>query len=103
MPAETAPTRSRTPAMASAKRIAFVDAALVATAAIGITVANLSSAQTDAASGRALFEQACVACHGAAGQGDRAPALNTGRFVHGGEDADLARAIRSGVTGTQMP
>ena len=61
------------------------------------------AAQSDPAAGRALFEQACVACHGAAGQGDRAPALNTGRFVHGADDADLFRAIRSGIAGTQMP
>jgi len=56
-----------------------------------------------AAAGRAAYEQACVSCHGAAGQGDRGPALNTNRFVHGGEDGDLFHTIRSGVPGSQMP
>ena len=33
----------------------------------------------------------------------RAPSLATGTFVHGGEDAEIARTIRSGVPGSQMP
>ena len=57
-----------------------------------------------AAAGHALFSQSCVSCHGAAGEGggDRGPALNTGTFVHGSSDADLFRAIRSGIRGTAM-
>src|SRR4051794_27934802 len=39
--------------------------------------------------GRASYDRTCVSCHGPAGQGDRGPALNTGRFSHGSEDADL--------------
>src|SRR5262245_52070454 len=56
-----------------------------------------------AAAGRAAYDQACVACHGASGQGDRGPALNGNRFVHGSEDGDLFHAIKAGVPGTQMP
>src|SRR5687767_14345805 len=58
-----------------------------------------------AAGGQTLFAQLCQTCHGPAGQGggDRGPALNTGTFTHGSGDADLFRAIRSGVRGTQMP
>ncbi len=53
--------------------------------------------------GQTLYDQLCQACHGPAGQGgDRGPALNTGIFKHGNADADLFRAIRSGLPGTQM-
>src|SRR5262249_30108446 len=61
------------------------------------------SASAAAPAGQALFEQSCQSCHGPSGQGDRAPALNTGRFVRGDQDGDLSRAIRSGITGTPMP
>ncbi len=55
--------------------------------------------------GRQTFDATCVACHGPAGRGEpgRGPALNTGRFLHGGQDADLFRSIRGGVRGTAMP
>ncbi|MBI3400619.1 MAG: PQQ-dependent dehydrogenase, methanol/ethanol family [Acidobacteria bacterium] len=56
-----------------------------------------------AAAGRALYDQTCQSCHGPAGQGDRGPALNTNRFVHGSADAELFHAIRAGFAGTQMP
>jgi mono/diheme cytochrome c family protein len=54
--------------------------------------------------GQTLFTQLCQGCHGPAGQGggDRGPALTTGTFTHGSGDADLFRAIRSGMRGTQM-
>ena len=71
-------------------------------AAIGMSVP--SAQQPDAvAAGRVLYDQTCQSCHGPAGQGDRGPALNTSRFVHGSADADLFRAIRDGFSGTQMP
>ena len=82
--------------MISAGPIACVSLALAA-------VAAPFAMQSDAAAGRVRYDQACQPCHGAAGQGDRAPALDTGRFAHGAEDADLARAIRTGIPGTQMP
>ncbi|HWW82308.1 MAG TPA: PQQ-dependent dehydrogenase, methanol/ethanol family [Vicinamibacterales bacterium] len=53
--------------------------------------------------GQRLYAQTCQSCHGPSGQGDRGPALNTGRFTHGNQDSDLFRTIRSGVPGTQMP
>jgi putative heme-binding domain-containing protein len=55
------------------------------------------------AAGQRVFNQACQACHGPAGQGDRGPALNTPTFAHGSEDTDLFRTIRNGVPGTGMP
>jgi PQQ-dependent dehydrogenase (methanol/ethanol family) len=53
--------------------------------------------------GKRVYDQACVSCHGPAGQGDRGPALNRGTFVRGNEDGDLFRTIRAGVPGTEMP
>ena len=61
----------------------------------------LSAAQEpQAAAGAALFQRSCASCHNVEG---RAPSLSTGVFAHGGEDAQIAQTIRSGVPGTQMP
>ena len=89
--------------MTSAAVTTFVSRALACAAAVALVGAVAPAMQNDAEVGRALFEQSCASCHGPGGQGDRAPALNIGRFAHGGEDADLSRAIRSGIAGTQMP
>jgi PQQ-dependent dehydrogenase (methanol/ethanol family) len=64
----------------------------------------LAANATAVADGQTLFSQLCQTCHGpsAQGGGDRGPALNTGTFIHGNADADLFRAIRSGIRGTQM-
>jgi len=54
--------------------------------------------------GQRLFDGTCIVCHGAAGAGtERAPALDTGRFTHGGEDFEVFQTIQQGVPGTQMP
>src|SRR5262249_15419230 len=46
----------------------------------------------------------CIVCHGAGGAGtERAPALDSGRFTHGGEDFEIFQTIQKGVPGTQMP
>jgi putative heme-binding domain-containing protein len=68
------------------------------------SVNPLAGSQTAVAEGRVLFGQLCQSCHGPAGEGagDRGPALNSGTFTHGSADADLFRAIRSGIRGTQM-
>ncbi len=56
------------------------------------------------AQGRRVFDATCVACHGPGGAGtERAPALDTGRFIHGGEDFEVFQTIQKGVPGTQMP
>ena len=89
--------------MTSARPIAAVSAAIALAVALVAAAAAPRAQQSDSAAGRALFDEACVLCHGPGGQGDRAPALNTGRFTHGEQDSDLARVIRSGLAGTQMP
>jgi putative heme-binding domain-containing protein len=54
------------------------------------------------AEGQRLFGQTCASCHGPSGLGsDRGPALTT--LTRGNADADLFRAIRNGIAGTQMP
>jgi len=56
------------------------------------------------AAGKAVFESTCAACHGAGAAGsERAPALNTGTFRHGGSDQEIFQTIRSGLPGTLMP
>ena len=53
-----------------------------------------------AAAGAAVFQRSCASCHNVEG---RAPSLSTGVFTHGGDDAQIAQTIRTGVPGTQMP
>jgi alcohol dehydrogenase (cytochrome c) len=54
------------------------------------------------AGGRALFQQACQACHGDEARGDRAPAL-TGALRRGSSDGEIFVNIRTGIRGSQMP
>jgi PQQ-dependent dehydrogenase (methanol/ethanol family) len=55
------------------------------------------------AAGEALYNQACVACHGSGARGDRGPALASGRYTHGAADGEIFINIRAGLRGTQMP
>ena len=55
------------------------------------------------AAGRTLYSQACVACHGADGRGDRGPSLVSGTFSRGSADGEIFINIRSGIRGTAMP
>src|SRR5262245_52437908 len=83
---------------------------VVATTPVGRTAQQadtpsnpLAATPGAAAEGQRVYDRACQSCHGPAGLGDRGPALTTGAFVHGREDADLFHTIREGVAGTQMP
>ena len=50
-----------------------------------------------------LFDGFCADCHGGGGVGNnKGPALNTGTFKHGGDDAGLFRTIKNGIPGTEM-
>ena len=91
------------------RRLLLISATLALSAVVlsarqGVPGNNPLAGNTSAVSeGQTLYNQTCQTCHGPAGQGsDRGPALNTGTFKHGNADADLFRAIRSGVPGTQM-
>jgi PQQ-dependent dehydrogenase (methanol/ethanol family) len=88
---------------------------LLVAGAVGLGLASPFARQSDttrnplagradaAAAGRRLYDQTCQSCHGPAGQGERAPALDRGAFTRGNEDGDLFHTIRAGVPGTQMP
>ena len=53
--------------------------------------------------GLRLFNGFCADCHGGDGVGNnKGPALNTGTFKHGGDDAGLFRTIKNGIPGTEM-
>ena len=53
--------------------------------------------------GQRTFDGFCADCHGGGGVGNnKGPALNTGTFKHGGDDAGLFRTIKNGVPGTEM-
>src|SRR5712692_7221658 len=61
------------------------------------------AAESDVAAGKARFRIYCSECHGREGRGGRGPDLTSGRWTHGGSDADLAHTIAKGVPGTAMP
>ena len=52
------------------------------------------------AAGAERYARSCATCHGV---DNRAPSLATGVFARGGDDDQIARTIRAGVPGTQMP
>jgi PQQ-dependent dehydrogenase (methanol/ethanol family) len=60
---------------------------------------NAAAIQT----GGRLFDEFCADCHGSGAVGNnKGPALNTGTFKHGSDDAGLFRTIRDGVPRTEM-
>ena len=52
--------------------------------------------------GKAMFRGLCSGCHGGAGRGGKGPNLTDDRWLHGNTDADIARVIQKGVSGTTM-
>jgi cytochrome c oxidase cbb3-type subunit 3 len=54
--------------------------------------------------GASLFRGNCSPCHGLnARGGGRGPSLTSGRWTHGGTDAEIFHTISEGVPGTEMP
>src|SRR5262245_1495953 len=82
--------------------LAFATSVLVAQQA-NTTRNPLEASPAVIASGQTVFDQACQSCHAPGATGDRGPALNTGVFRRGSDDAQLFRTIREGLPGTQMP
>ena len=78
--------------------------AAVQPAGTPVALRNPFASNQDAVrAGGKMFSAICVECHGVNGEGDlRGPALNTGGFVHGSDDADVFHTIRAGVAGTEM-
>ena len=53
--------------------------------------------------GEKAFQSTCSFCHGTDGKGTgRGPNLTTGRWAHGGLDAELFQSIKKGIPGTPM-
>jgi PQQ-dependent dehydrogenase (methanol/ethanol family) len=105
------PGRPREVQLTARPNVVWFVAAMTVVAGLGLAdqqsdkVINPLSGNPAVEAGRRLFDQTCQSCHGPAGQGElgRGPALNTGSFAHGGEDADLFHTIRTGVPGSTMP
>ena len=53
--------------------------------------------------GEQIYQDQCVACHGAQGEGGSGPALNNRTVLKNTLDHVFFSVIRSGVPGTQMP
>ena len=53
--------------------------------------------------GRKVYNEQCVSCHGAQGEGGVGPALNDRAVLKNTLDAIFFSVIRSGVPGTEMP
>jgi PQQ-dependent dehydrogenase (methanol/ethanol family) len=78
---------------------AIVWAAQQSDAVVNPLAGNAAAIQ---AGGR-LFDGFCADCHGSGGAGTgKGPAVNTGTFKHGGDDAGVFRTIKNGVPGTEM-
>jgi mono/diheme cytochrome c family protein len=84
--------------------VGFSTACMIAQEHVATNATNpLAGSSVAVAAGQKLYGQACQACHGGEGRGDRGPALTASNFPHGSEDADLFRNIRTGIAGTGMP
>jgi len=55
-----------------------------------------------AAQGEAVYEEACLQCHGVAAKGGLGPALNAQQFLGAVDDRQMADLIATGVPGTLM-
>jgi len=101
--------------MASPPRVRHARAALLAVVSLGLAASALVGAQErpagnplagDAAAvrqGQNIYRGRCAVCHGIDAKGFRGSDLTTGDWVHGGSDEQIARTIKAGVPGTEMP
>lgn len=53
--------------------------------------------------GHALWGQNCASCHGANGEGEDAPALNSREFLQNVTDEQIHHLTAAGIPGTEMP
>jgi len=84
--------------------VGFSTACMLAQEHVATNATNpLAGSSVAVAAGQRLYGQACQACHGGEGRGDRGPALTTSNFPHGSEDVDIFRNIRTGIAGSGMP
>jgi cytochrome c oxidase cbb3-type subunit III len=57
----------------------------------------MSQVPAQVGEGRAIFEQFCVACHGATGEGNVGPNLTDGFWLHGGAPLKILNTVTNGV------
>lgn len=50
-----------------------------------------------------IYAELCASCHGARGEGGRAPSMLDDVWAHGGDDASILRSIRDGWLENMMP
>jgi mono/diheme cytochrome c family protein len=87
--------------------------ATVVVLGLSLTLAASAAGEDPLASGRAIYEANCIACHGKRGdgRGEAAAAIvgarprdfTTGRFRYGAKPEELFQTITRGVPGTAMP
>ncbi len=64
--------------------------------------AHAEQQQSLAQSGEQLWNLTCSACHGTAGEGVSAPALNSKQFLQAATNEQIQTFVAVGVPGTQM-
>lgn len=71
-------------------------------AATGGAGAELAVTDQTVAAGQVVFQQNCVACHGAGLEGGIGPSFLDDEWLHGGQAADVVKTITEGVPAKGM-
>jgi cytochrome c oxidase cbb3-type subunit 3 len=66
------------------------------------TLALMAAVPAQVDEGRKIFEQFCVVCHGAAGEGSVGPNLTDPYWLHGGAPMSIWKTVTNGVTDKGM-
>lgn len=61
------------------------------------TLLLMAAVPSQVGEGRKLFEQFCVVCHGAGGEGNVGPNLTDGYWLHGGAPMRILNTVTNGV------
>jgi len=66
------------------------------------TLALMAAVPAQVGEGRAIFDQFCVVCHGAGGEGNVGPNLTDSYWIHGGAPMKIWKTVTDGVTDKGM-
>lgn len=66
------------------------------------TTATLLTADADVASGKKIFAEKCIVCHGAGGEGTVGPNLTDEYWIHGGDIKDVFKIVKYGFPSKGM-
>ncbi len=75
----------------------------VSAADLAMDLEKIIANPDDLTKGRKIFEQQCVTCHGAKGEGDRGPMLAQPTLTKATDDRTLIQIVARGIPGTEMP